>query len=88
MIPVKFPESNGVLALDQDEYEPLPIYRFRDAEWRVAFCCRLSDAEIEEICRTRTLWIQQLTFGRAFQPIALSTQRPADLPVIDGEVKP
>lgn len=80
MIPVRFPESNAVLAVDQDEYEPIAIYAFGDAERRVVFCCRLSDAEIEEIRSTRTLWIQQLTFGRAFQPIALSTQRPNDLP--------
>jgi hypothetical protein len=80
MIPVQFPESNAVLARDQGEYEPLPIYTFGDAEGRMAFCCRLSDAEIAEIVRTRTLWIQQLTFGRRFQPIALSTERPHDLP--------
>jgi len=76
MIPVPFPESNGTLARDQDEYEPLPIFRFCDPEWRVAFCCRLSDAEIAEIVATRTLWIQQLTFYHPFQPIALSILRP------------
>jgi hypothetical protein len=80
MIPVRFPESNAVLARDQGEYEPLPIYYFCDPEGRIACCFRLSDAEIEEIRRTRTLWVQQLTFGRPFQPIALSTQRPDDLP--------
>jgi hypothetical protein len=84
MIPVQFPESNDVLARDQDEYEPLPIFRFEGAEGRVAFCCRLSEWEIDEIRRTRTLWIQQLTFGQRFQPVALSTQRPDDLP----EMKP
>lgn len=88
MIPVQFPESNGVLAGNQDEYEPLPIHRFAGVEGRVAFCCRLSDAELAEIARTRTLWIQQLTFGKPFQPVALSTQRPDDLPAAiapDGE---
>ena len=80
MIPVQFPESNGVLARDQGEYEPLPIYSFNDAEGRIVFCCRLSEWEIDEIRRTRTLWIQQLTFGRRFQPIALSTSRPDNLP--------
>ncbi len=80
MIPVQFPESNGVLARDQGEYEPMAIYHFGDAEGRIACCFRLSDAEIEEIRQTRTLWVQQLTFGRRFQPIGLSTQRPDDLP--------
>lgn len=80
MIPVQFPQANAVLAGNQDEYEPLPIYRFGDAQGRVAFCCRLSDAEIAEVVATRSIWIQQLTFGHAFQAIALSTQRPQDLP--------
>lgn len=87
MIPVQFPESNAVLARDQGEYEPLPIYHFNDVEGRIACCFRLSDAEIEEIQRTRTLWVQQLTFGRRFQPIALSTQRPDDLPTQPQEPK-
>ena len=79
MIPVKFPEANAVLAASQDEYEPLPIHRFAGPDGRVAMCFRLSPAELDEIARTRTLWIQQLTFGQPFQPIALSTQRPDDL---------
>lgn len=87
MIPVQFPESNAVLARDQGEYEPLPIYHFGDAEGRIACCFRLSDAEIEEIQSTRTLWVQQLTFGRPFQPIGLSTQRPDDLPTQPQESK-
>ena len=80
MIPVQFPESNAVLARAQGEYEPMAVYVFGDTEGRIACCFRLSDAEIEEIQRTRTLWVQQLTFGRRFQPIGLSTQRPDDLP--------
>jgi len=80
MIPVQFPEANVLLARDQGEYEPMAVYFFGDAEGRVAMCFRLSDAEIEEIVRTRTLWIQQLTFNRRFQPMGLTTQRPEDLP--------
>jgi hypothetical protein len=80
VIPVQFPEANATLARDQGEYEPLPIYSFGDAEGRVAMCFRLSPSELEEIARTKTLWVQQLTFDRRVQPIALSTQRPGDLP--------
>lgn len=85
MIPVQFPEANAVLARNQDEYEPLSIHHFGDAEGRVAMCFRLSPAELEEIARTKTLWVQQLTFGRRFQPIALSTQRPDDLPPVEQQ---
>lgn len=80
MIPVQFPQANAVLASNQDDYEPLPVYRFGDREGRVAFCCRLSDFEIAEIVRTRSIWVQQLTFGGSFQPMALTTHRPHDLP--------
>lgn len=80
MIPVQFPGANAVLARDQDDYEPLPVYRFGDVQGRVAFCCRLSDAEIADIVATRSLWVRQLTFGRPFQPMALTTHRPHDLP--------
>jgi len=69
MIPVQFPEANAALARDQGEYEPLPVYIFNDAQGRMAMCFRLSPKELEEIARTRTLWIQQLTFGRRFQPV-------------------
>ena len=80
MIPVRFPESNAELAREQEEYEPIAVYAFGDEEGRIACCFRLTDLEIEEITRTRTLWVQQLSFGRRFQPIALSTQRPHELP--------
>ena len=83
MIPVQFDEANAVLAREQGEYEPMAVHIFSGSEGRIACCFRLSDAEIEEIARTRTLWVQQLTFCRRFQTIALSTQRPDDLPKKD-----
>lgn len=79
MIAAKFPEANAVLGSSQEEYEPIPVKRFDGTEGRIAMCFRLSPAELDEIARTRTLWIQQLTFGQPFQPIALSTQKPDDL---------
>lgn len=75
MIPVKFPGHNKVLAANQDEYEPLPVHH--EVSTGVVTCCfRLSPTELEEIARTKTLWIQQLTFNQPFQPIALSTREP------------
>lgn len=80
MTPVQFAGANAVLGADQEEYEPLPVHRGKPPEYRVTFCTRLSDAEIDEIVRTRTLWLQQLTFGNPFQPVGLSTQKPDGLP--------
>ncbi len=74
MIPVSFPECNLILAMTQDEYEPLQAYRDPDGLTICAF--RLSPAELAEIQRTRTLWISVRTFNNAFQPIGLSTQCP------------
>ena len=74
MIPVTFPECNVVLAMSQDEYDPLQAYRAPDGQTICAF--RLSPAELEEIAKTRTIWISTLTFNRPFQPIGLSTQCP------------
>jgi hypothetical protein len=80
MIPVQFDEANATLASDQEEYEPLPVHIFPGIDRRMTFCCRLSDQEIEDLVRTRTMWFTQMTFGGHFQPILLSTQKPDDLP--------
>ncbi len=77
MIPVRFPEANLLLAMAQDEYEPMEVHLEGNTTERcMTACFRLSDAEIDELVRTRTLWIRQLTFGRGYAPIALSTQKP------------
>lgn len=77
MIPVQFPQANLVLGMGQDQYEPLPVHVApNDPRGQVVFCMRLSPAELEEIARTGTLWISQLTFGQTFQPIALETRSP------------
>lgn len=77
MIPAPFPEANVLLAMGQEEYEPMHVHLEADTTERcMTACFRLSDAEIDELVRTRTLWIRQLTFGRGYAPIALSTQKP------------
>lgn len=80
MIATDFQGANCLLAMGQDEYEPLYVHvNPETGEGRVTCCFRLSDAEVDEIVRTRTLWHTQLTFGNPFQPVLLSTQRPDDL---------
>jgi hypothetical protein len=80
MTPVRFKGANIVIAAAQEEYEPLEGFRHGDPEGRLSLCFRLSDAELEEIARSRTLWIQVLTFGGPMQPIGLSTQLPPGVP--------
>lgn len=80
MIATAFPEANCLLAMDQDEYEPLHVHlHYEGSEGKVTCCFRLSDAEVDEIVRTRTLWYSQLTFRNPFQPVLLSTQKPEDM---------
>jgi hypothetical protein len=74
MIPVTFPECNVILAMGQDEYEPLQAYRAPDGQTICAF--RLSPVELAEIAKSKTIWISTLTFNNPFQPIGLSTQCP------------
>jgi hypothetical protein len=84
MIPVTFPECNVVLAMAQDEYEPLQAYRAPDGQTICAF--RLSPKELEAIAKTKTIWISTLTFNKPFQPIGLSTECPFERAADNGEV--
>lgn len=76
MTPVRFPEANVVLAMDQEQYEPIAVYLAPGDEGIMTACFRLSEAEIAEMVMTRTLWVSVMTFRRGFPPIALSSQKP------------
>ena len=77
MIAIQFKGANAILGADQDQYEPLPVFRKGDT---VSCCFRLSDAEIAEIIETRTIWHTQLVLDRPFQPVSMSCQKPEGLP--------
>lgn len=65
MTPIEFPEHNAVLAKDQPQYLPLPV--FRDDE-QVISCWRPSLWERLVLLFTGKLWLRQLTFGYPLQP--------------------
>lgn len=69
--PIEFPEVNVVLGDGQSQ---LPVYASQSG--RVTCCFEVSPEELAEIVRTGRIWMQQLTFGRAFQPIMLTTYSP------------
>jgi hypothetical protein len=89
MLPIKFPEANCILAENQPEYTPLPVFvEYKDVEtahkkatvtvaWSMTACFELSDEEIEQIVKTRRLYHTQMVFGNNFQPVMLSTQNPS-----------
>lgn len=75
MKPIEFPQQTQVLAKDQPQYDPLPIHFDPDIGACVA-CFELSEDERKAIAEGKPLWLWQYTFGRPFQPVALTTEDP------------
>jgi hypothetical protein len=73
MTPIEFPEHNLVLAKDQPQYQPLPVF-MNDTEtvscWKLTFLERLT------LLFTGRLWVRQLTFGHQLQPQLPQVERP------------
>lgn len=73
MKPLEFKEQTSILAKDQPQYRPLPVFiQTIDAGLpteHLQFMCKyeLSEAEIEQIVRTKSFFISQ--FGNCFHPI-------------------
>jgi len=68
---IEFPEVNLRIAEDQDEYMTLPAY-MNPHEGSITSCFELDDDEIEEIVKSKKLFIKVLNFGQPMQPISLS----------------
>jgi hypothetical protein len=73
MQPITFPEATNTLAKAQPQYRVLPVCIMReypeDANSVLRYTCRyeLSDLELQQIIRTKSLFISQFGFG--FHPI-------------------
>ena len=77
MKPVEFKEQNVVFGKGQPESQDLPAYLNRTKETGEAVTCwEISDEELEEIVKTKRIWLNQLTFHSPFQPIAPSISKP------------
>lgn len=70
MNPVSFEHQNVVYGEKQPEYNPLPAHK--DAEGTVTSCWELSPEELEIISKTGRIYLSQLTFNKALQPVRLS----------------
>lgn len=64
-------ETNVVIAEHQDEYNSLPAHVTYTGV--VAFAYELSDEEIEQIKKTKRVYVSMLTFGNPLQPHYLTT---------------
>lgn len=76
MQPVLFKEHNVVFGEGQPEYLPLPAYVSEDPTVPVITCWEFTDEEIEELVRTKRLYLRQLTFGENLQPLAPQVHSP------------
>ena len=65
---IEFPEHNVKIAEHQPEYETLPAF-YNKEEGSMTFCFELDEAELEQVKTTGKIYIKQLTFGKAMQPI-------------------
>lgn len=72
MKPVKFPEVNIILAENQPEYLPLPIQLNNDVPGMPAWAkYEMSEPELAVFNRTKSLFIEQLTFQ---EPLPIEDQ--------------
>ena len=67
---VKFPEHNIELGKDQPQYNSLPAHvDYKSAACGMTFKVKLTFRQRLKLLFTGSIWIQQLTFGKPFQPI-------------------
>jgi len=69
-----FPEVNVRIAEKQEEFSTLPAY-YNSEEGSITYGFELSLDEIEKIVKTGKIWVKQLTYGNAMQPLALGFEK-------------
>lgn len=88
---IEFPQQTDVLAKNQPQYIPLPVFvlpgerTIKDeagnitkeaVAYEMTACFLLDPEEIAEINATSKLWYTQCVFGNPFQPVRMSTRNP------------
>ena len=66
MKPIEFPQQTHVLAKNQPQYLPLPVYI--ESDGTVVSCWKLTMRERIRLLFTGRLWLQQMTFNEPLQP--------------------
>lgn len=76
---IDFPKANIAIAKDQPQYQTLYAHVDKsgnDKTLGLTCCLELSGEELSEVLRTGKIWFTQLTFGRGYNPIRMSTSSP------------
>lgn len=67
MKPIKFKGHNIVVGENNKEYLPLPAQLFPDGE--LITCWKFSNEEVENIIKSKCMYIRIYTFNNPMQPI-------------------
>lgn len=70
---VDFPGCNVQLGKGQEEYFTLPAMHMQDEEGTIYTCWELSDEELEQVKKTKRVYVRNLTFNQGFSPINVMT---------------
>ena len=73
---IEFKGVNAVYGHDQDQYKNLPAMKVAGIEGLVITKWLLSEAELELINKTKSLFLSTLTFNSPLQPLMLSILNP------------
>lgn len=87
MKPTEFEGHNIVLGKGQPQYMELPALSCDDSAGTVWSCWELDDADLEDLMKTRKIWVGQLTFGNLFSPQMITTGMPLEVSVAAYKVK-
>jgi glycerophosphoryl diester phosphodiesterase len=74
MKPVTFDEANITYAEHQPEYLPLPALKIQENKGLVISCWELTDYELDEVKKTKKIYLHQLTFNTPLQPVRILTK--------------
>ena len=82
MTPTNFNGANAEFGANQENVNPLPC--FYDGKNLVVSRWELTQAERREVLQTGRLFIGQMTFGQALQPILPSVHNPIEVAGAEG----
>jgi len=66
---VTFPGVNRIIVKEQPQYLQMTAMRLPGNEGEIIVCFELTDEELEEIRKTKRIYIKQLTFNTPYRPI-------------------
>ncbi|MDM8204275.1 hypothetical protein QUW03_07820 [Faecalicoccus acidiformans] len=64
---------NVEYAKDQEEYQTLPVHRFKDG--MICGCIVLDDNELEAVLKEGKIYFSILTFNQPLQPFFITTDK-------------